>query len=83
MTSLATIIGRNFGVEVEAPAADAAAVSLIGLLFFCIACFVIAGLFLKSSRSKRTFVGEAYKVEPCRQTPESAPWERADDWWKE
>lgn len=72
-------------------AADAAALCLTGLLFFCIACFVWGALVLRRRgyRCSPAATGPERPVGariPAPQTDTSIdnapPWERDGDWWK-
>lgn len=71
------------------PAADAAALSLVGLLFFCVVCFVWGAAVL-SRREKKVLAQEEAEEQEKRKSeiPETssetkrAPWERDADWWR-
>jgi hypothetical protein len=72
------------------PAADTAALSLVALLFFCVACFAWGAAIL--GRRERQLsapderdplphpAGEAHP--PAQPAPPPNPWERDSDWWK-
>jgi hypothetical protein len=67
-------------------AADAAVWSLVGLLFFCIAC-LIAGACILRKRSLKPSAMEGLKDESetvSLNNTESnrAAWEKPTDWWK-
>src|SRR5688572_8466971 len=76
------------------PAADTAALSLVALLFFCVACFVWGAAIL--GRRERKVIDSAQatsgdlpqhagEAPPPHGTPTPPrnPWEREPDWWKE
>jgi hypothetical protein len=72
------------------PAADTAALSLVALLFFCVACFVWGAAIL--GRRERRVLGPAQRAsgdipQPAGDAPPPAqaraPWEREADWWKQ
>jgi hypothetical protein len=75
------------------PAADTAALSLVALLFFCVACFVWGAAVL--GRRERQVIGPAQAGSDDQPQPAGeaspppsgpvrprAPWERESDWWK-
>jgi hypothetical protein len=73
------------------PAADAAALSLVFLLFFCVVCFALGAAVL-GRREKRMTDGSADFPTPAndrdlrtgegQRDVRSGPWEREPDWWK-
>lgn len=71
------------------PAADATAMSLVGLLFFCVVCFAWGATVL-SRREKEVLAHEEAERAAKRkdEIPETssemkrAPWERDGDWWR-
>lgn len=76
------MVGKDFGTSTDSPAADAAAWSLVGLLFFCIACFIFAGLFLKKQRPKPGPPRKTLSTTDKDSREDTAPWQKPDDWWK-
>jgi hypothetical protein len=75
------IAGKDFGTHTESPAADAAAWTLVGLLCFCIACFLVAGIVLRRQR-RRPGLPEEKDAKKAPGGPKREPWQKADDWWK-
>jgi hypothetical protein len=73
------------------PAADAAALSLVFLLFFCVVCFAFGAAVL-GRREKRITDGNAGSADPpgernlptgkAQSDARSQGWEREADWWK-
>lgn len=70
------------------PAADAAALFLLALLFFLLACFILGAVAL-ARRSRRTPLEESEWQDPAKvkRGPEDdlqtrAEWEQDADWWK-
>jgi hypothetical protein len=73
------------------PAADTAALSLVALLFFCVACFAWGAAILGRRERELSAPDErdqlphpAGKATPPPVAPAQPPnpWERGSDWWK-
>jgi hypothetical protein len=73
------------------PAADTAALSLVALLFFCVACFAWGAAILgRRERQLSSAPDERDQLpHPAGEPPPPAqpaqppnPWERDSDWWK-
>jgi hypothetical protein len=79
-----------------APAADATAWSLVGLLVFCTVCFLGGALALRKREHDASAAPESeappshvqrpetsQKAENTEEGPKRQPWERGADWWKD
>ncbi len=86
MPVMLALRGRGFGAETEpTPAADAAALSLIGLLIFCVV-WIAAAAFVIKRRLRKQIPPEGLKangkIHP--EAPEPHPaWQKPGDWWKQ
>ena len=70
------------------PAADAAALFLLGLLFFLLICFVLSAVALARRSRRHPGGGPRWDTAKVEQGPlgeqnlPRAEWEREADWWK-